>query len=225
MTASVSFKYLDLGHIGGRGGTLRFFLLANGIPYTEDLYQYNDSVWGVEKKRLVESGENPCGTVPVAYTEDGQHHLSQHISMARYFARINKLDSGDAWKDYVQDVVADEYQGFRNIWVEKSFASTDEQKAEYASKTVPELLTKFEALYKKYKTTGKDQAYLSTSPSGSPLWGDTAMFSILYDHIQLGHLTEETLTSSYPHLSAMYKTFIAIPAVAEWIERKKPTTS
>ena len=168
MPSSVSFKYLDLGHIGGRGGTLRFFLLANSIPYKEDLYQYNDSVWGVEKKRLVESGENPCGTVPVAYTEDGHHHLSQHISMARYFARINQLDSGDAWKDYVQDVIADEYQGFRNIWVEKSFASTEEQKAEYVTKTVPELLAKFEALYKKYKTTDNDQAYLSTSPSGSP---------------------------------------------------------
>ena len=110
MPSSVSFKYLDLGHIGGRGGTLRFFLsrsTSNSIPYQEDLYKYNDSVWGVEKKRLVESGENP-------YTEDG-HHLNQHISMARYFARINKLDSGDSWKDYVQDVIADEYQGFRNI--------------------------------------------------------------------------------------------------------------
>ena len=145
--------------------------------------------------------------------------------MARYFARINKLDSGDAWKDYVQDVIADEYQGFRNIWVEKSFASTEEQKAEYVYKTVPELLTKFEALYKKYKTTGNGQAYLSTSPSGSPLWGDTAMFSILYDHIQLGHFTEETLTSSYPHLSALYKVFMAIPAVAEWIQRKTPSTN
>ena len=183
------------------------------------MYQYNDSVWGVEKKRLVESGENPCGTVPVAYTEDG-HHLSQHIAMARYFARINQLDSGDAWKDYAQDVIADEYQGCRNIWVEKSFASAEEQKAEYVSKTVPELLTKFEALYKKYKTTDKDQ--------GSSIFehrGDTAMFSILYDHIQLGHFTEETLTSSYPHLSALYKVFMAIPAVAEWIQRKTPSTN
>ena len=99
--------------------------------------------------------------------------------MARYFARINKLDSGDAWKDYVQDVIADEYQGFRNIWVEKSFASTEEQKAEYVYKTVPELLTKFEALYKKYKTTGKDQG--SSIFEHQSIW-----FSLVgrYSHVQ-----------------------------------------
>ena len=182
---------------------------------------------GVLKRNdLIESGENPCGTVPVVTMkhdnddDDDHHHLSQHIATARYIARNYELNSGNAWKDYVQDLVADEYQGFRNIWVEKSFGATDEEKAEYRATTVPETLSKFEALYQKYKTM-EDGAYLSTSPSGSPLWGDTALFSLLYDHIQLGHLTEDTLPSTYPHLAALYKAYGTIPAVLEWIELKQ----
>ena len=212
---TVSFEYLDLGHIGGRGGTLRFFLLAHQIPYQEKLVPMTE--WDTEKKRLVESGENPCGTVPVVYMDDDNRQLSQHIAITRYLARVHNLTSGDFWKEYVQDMVADEYQGFRDMWVEKSFTATDAEKEEYRSTTLPDTLTKFEALYRKYKTTEDGSAYLSTSPSGAPLWGDAAMFSLLYDHIQTGHLTVKTLEASYPNLHTLHRAYANIPAVSKWI--------
>ncbi|KAL7565735.1 hypothetical protein ACA910_005428 [Epithemia clementina (nom. ined.)] len=213
----VKFEYLDLGHLGGRGGVLRFFLLTHGIPYEETLFKYTPEIWGVEKKRLIESGENPCGTVPVVFL-DNNVQLCQHMTICRYMARAHKLDSGDALKDCIQDIIADEYQGFRDLWVEKSFFSTEELKTEYRTKTVPENLTKFEALHKKYKMA---DPYLSTTPGGKPLWGDCALFSLLYDHIETGYFTEDDL-QAYPSLAAMYKAHVAIPAVAGWIKEKKP---
>ena len=155
--------YLQLGPVGGRGGTQRFFMLANGIPFEEKLFAVPGE-WGDEKKRLIETGENPCGGVPVTYVDNV--HMAQHVGTCRYLARTNKLDTGDNLKDYYQDMIADEYQGFRNLWVVKTFEASDVEKAEYKTKTLPTLLAKFDALYKKYKTA---DPYLSTSPDGKPV--------------------------------------------------------
>ena len=72
VAAPVVFKYLDLPYgLGGRGGAQRFFLLANQIPFTEDLVSMSE--WGsVEKARVVTSGENPGGTLPILYTATGE---------------------------------------------------------------------------------------------------------------------------------------------------------
>jgi hypothetical protein len=62
-------------------------------------------------------------------------------------------------------------------------------------------LSKFEALYEKFKTS---EIYLSTSPAGRPLWGDAAVFGLVRDHILTGHMTEEDLRS-FTNLMALYK--------------------
>jgi hypothetical protein len=118
-SALLVFKYLNLGAIGGRGGVQRFFMLANDIKFEEELFAPGDA-WAAEKKRMMETGDNPCGTVPVTIfsgdEEGAAQSLSQHIAVCRYLARLHKLDTGDAYKDYVQDLVADEYQPFRAEW-------------------------------------------------------------------------------------------------------------
>ena len=63
--------------------------------------------------------------------------MAQHVSTCRYLARTNKLDTGDNLKDSYQDMIADEYQGFRNLWVVKTFEASDVEKAEYKNKTLP----------------------------------------------------------------------------------------
>ena len=74
-----------------------------------------------------------------------------------------------------------------------------------------------EALYLKYKTT---EVYLSTSKAaGVPLWGDAAVFSILFDHIKTELLDEEKL-AEYPCLDALYKAYGALPPVNKWVASK-----
>lgn len=219
----LTFKYLALGPLGGRGGVQRFFMLTQGINFNERLFSPSDT-WPIEKAQMIKTGENPCGATPVSYikseTGDQQLHLSQHIAVCRYLARVNNINSGDAYKDYVQDLVADEYQGARDLWVTTAFKATDEDKATYASETFPKKLQMFDALYKKFKTEGDASPYLSTNAGGDkPLWGDAAVFGLCYDHIKTGLMREEELTS-YPNLDAMYKAYASIPTVASWIEEK-----
>jgi hypothetical protein len=226
-------KYLALPlGLGGRGGVLRFFLLTQDIPFTEELIQMGDD-WVAEKARLVSSGENPSATVPVIMATANEEEidddddkkklpaasatiLPQHIATARLLARVHGSTSGDMYKDYVQDLVADEYQGFRDRWVAASFSSTDEEKASYRRDELPKQLTKFDALYEKFKT---HHAFLSvSSKTNRPLWGDAAIFGLLRDHIITGHTTLDDLTFSYPHLSTMYESYENIPSVAKWIK-------
>lgn len=219
-TAPVQVTYLNLGPIGGRGGTLRFFLLANDIAYEDNLKEMGEE-WDTEKKRLMETGENPCGSVPVTYMKsekgDEDLHLSQHISTMRYLANVNKLSPEDSYHSYIQDLVSDEYFGWRVDWVKHIVSATDEEKETYKTDDVPKQLAKFNSLYEKFASAGP---YLSTGTNGKPLWGDSSLFGLIYDHIQTGFITEADL-EAYPKLSTMYKEFGAIPDVAKWIDDHK----
>ena len=152
----ITFKYLALPHgLGGRGGVQRFFMLSQNIDFEEKLVPYNEE-WAAEKERLVKSGENPCGSVPITYVKDADAReipMTQHIASSRYLAQVHGVGSGDAYQDYVQDLVADEYQGFRDQWVHVAFAGSDEEKEEFRNTKLPALLKKFNALYEKF--TGK----------------------------------------------------------------------
>mmetsp|Transcript_24303 Transcript_24303/g.43130 ORF Transcript_24303/g.43130 Transcript_24303/m.43130 type:complete len:249 (-) Transcript_24303:183-929(-) len=233
ITAAASklvFTYLNLPlGLGGRGGVQRFFLLSQDIPFSEQLFPVGDA-WATEKERLKTSGENPSGTVPIVVAtrtmgnnHGDDHHddrqvLPQHIATARYLASVFDRNSGDAYKDYVQDLVADEYQGFRDKWVAVSFSGTDEEKAKYRQDELPKQLVKFDALYQQFKT---HDTFLSVSPkTKNPLWGDAAVFGLLRDHILTGHLTLDEL-KAYDHLSTMYQAYEKIPAIANWIDNKE----
>jgi hypothetical protein len=208
------FKYLDLP-VGARGGVTRFFLLSQNIPFEEQLIPMGGGgdAWSTEKKRLIETGENPSGSLPILYS--GQQAHPQHIASIRYLARVHQLTSGDDYKDYVQDLVADEYQGFRDQWVKVTFTGSDDDKAEYKKGSLVDQLIKFNALYENFQT---DKTFLSVSAkTGQPLWGDAAMYGLVRDHILTGYISLEDL-AEYPRLLTMYQAYESIPAVKEWLE-------
>lgn len=209
-------KYLALPMaIGGRGGALRFFLLAQDIPFDEKLFDMA-AEWPAEKERLAISGENPAATVPVVYA-DGKP-LTQHIATARLLSTVHKRSALDIYENYVQDMVADEYQAFRDAWVHHAFSATDEEKATYKKETLPKQLVKFNAMYEHNKI---HDVYMSVGEkTKQPLWGDAALFGLIRDNILTGLMAREDLTK-YEKLEAMYSAFEKIPAVAEWIAAKK----
>jgi len=219
---SFTLKYFQLGPLAARGGVQRFFMLTHDIPFQDQLFVLGGPEWPVEKTRMVQSGENPCGTLPVTTmtNQDGtEHFLSQHIATCRYLAHLHNITSGDAYTDYIQDAVADEYHGWASSWVAAAFFKSNEEKEAYKSGELVEQLTKFNALYKKYVTTATSP-FLSVTAAGKPLWGDSAVFGLLHDHFQAGLLTEEVL-QEYPHLANLYQAYGSIEAVAKWIENNK----
>ena len=213
----IVFKYLNLLPVGGRGGVTRFFLLSQGIDFEEDLCAMAD--WPAEKKRLVTTGENPSGSLPVVYMNNANGAAvahPQHIAVSRYLARVHKVTSGDDYKDYVQDLVADEYHGFRDHWAKVTFSGTDDDKADYKENALVQYLTKFNALYQTFQT---DEVFLSRSAkTGQPLWGDAAVYGLLRDHVMTKYMTTDDLAAGYPRLAAMYGAYEKIPAVQAWLE-------
>jgi hypothetical protein len=112
------FKYLALPNgLGGRGGAQRFFLLSQNIPFEERLFGRSDGSWQTEKQRLIQTNENPFGTVPIIYAEsedptptttntgettDNDIYsnyipLPQHIATARFLAHVYGLENTDPY--------------------------------------------------------------------------------------------------------------------------------
>jgi Glutathione S-transferase, C-terminal domain len=220
-TDPIVLKYFSLPNgLGGRGGVQRFFLLANGIPFTEE--QVDLDYWFAEgKAKSLASGENPCGSLPVVFVgRDEQKKkacLSQHISSSRYLARVHGVTKGmSAYEEYVQDLVADEYMDFCAAWVHAVFEGSEDEKEDFL-KTIPTYLTKFDQLYAKFKT---DDVYLSkSSATGNPLWGDAAMFGLIRDNVITGFIDVETLAQSYTNLWDVYELFGNIAPVKEWLDK------
>uniref|UniRef100_A0A7S3PFA0 Glutathione S-transferase n=1 Tax=Aplanochytrium stocchinoi TaxID=215587 RepID=A0A7S3PFA0_9STRA len=203
--------YVDLPNgLGGRGGVVRFFLLANNIPFTEELIPMSD--WPEHKATFIKEGVNPAGTVPIVQL--GDKTLTQHVAIMRYLANLAGVSTGDPYRDYIQDLVADEYQGWRDAWVSGAFGD-DEAKNNYAKETVAKKLRLFEGLYAKYKM---NDAFLSTSPNGVPLWGDAAIYGLIRDNIISSFLDENTL-EEHPCLNKLFKKYGALPKVASWVQK------
>lgn len=217
MISPLTFKYLDLKPLAGRGGVLRFFMLIHGMDFQETLIPMKE--WGAAKAKMLESNENPCGSVPVLMVNDDDTipELSQHIALCRYLYRKSGASGAStltALEELTQDMVADEYQGFRSAWAGAAF-SDEAAKDTYKKETLPKMLTKFNALYAKYATT---TPFLTAKV---PLWADTALAGLIYDNISTGLLTTDNL-KEYAKLDALYEGFTALPAVSKWMAEVKP---
>jgi len=193
----IELLYLNIGGIGGRGGVVRFFMLANDMAFTETLIPPGDE-WQTKKAELVATAENPAGTVPVVKT-DGKT-LTQHVAIMRYLAGSQGLSSGD----YANDAVADQYQAFRDAWVTAAFMGGDKDKFKAHAKAE---LKVFNELYVKYATA---DVYLS---SAKPLWGDVAIASLIRDLVLTDLFDAAELQTIAPRLATMYQAFLAIPAI------------
>lgn len=210
------FSYIGLpSGIAGRGGALRFFLLVHGIPFDEKVIAFPDA-WPAEKQRLLETNENPAGTVPVVYAEG--KCLPQHAAIARFLASLYNRTAGSAYGDYLQDMVTNEYISFRDTWVHMTFVASDEEKAKYKSEGVPAELAKFNTYYEHFAS---HDVYMSVDVNnGKPLWGDSFLFGLLRDHILTGHMAREDLTK-YAKLDGLFQAYEKLPEAAAWIASNK----
>mmetsp|Transcript_26308 Transcript_26308/g.41155 ORF Transcript_26308/g.41155 Transcript_26308/m.41155 type:complete len:224 (+) Transcript_26308:114-785(+) len=209
------FEYLELPvPISARGGVTRFFMLAHEIDFDEKLHPL--STWGsTTKPEYIASGKNPTGQLPIVTI--GGKTLTQHIAIIRLFARQMGECGSDPVGDYGQDAVGDEYQGFRDAYVSQGLFGSDDAKAKYIA-SIPGRLKDMEALVGKYQVG--PGPYISKSTSGKPLWGDSAVFSLVWDHIQVGMVKTEDL-DQYPKIKAIFEAYKgSSDRVKDWIASK-----
>jgi glutathione S-transferase len=218
--APLTLEYLNIVPLAGRGGVVRFFMLIHGLDFDEKLIAMSD--WGTTKAQMIASKENPCGSVPTLAVNDDDSVplLTQHIALCRYLFRTKIASKGDtatAMEEMLQDMVADEYQGWQNGWC--TTLGSAEVKATYKAEKLSMHLALMNALYEKYTTHSPEQPFLSTtSRSHNPLWADVAIAGLVYDHFQTGLLTEDEL-KAYPKIDALYGAFCALAPVAAWMEQ------
>eukprot|EP01006_Ploeotia_vitrea_P017356 TRINITY_DN48464_c0_g1_i1.p2 TRINITY_DN48464_c0_g1~~TRINITY_DN48464_c0_g1_i1.p2 ORF type:complete len:219 (+),score=39.50 TRINITY_DN48464_c0_g1_i1:101-757(+) len=121
--SAIKFRYFDLAKmkIFGRGGVVRFFMLANSIPF-EDAYVPYDKSWPEKKTALIAEG-HPSGALPVINIDD--FAMSECNAMMRYLARVYGVQ-GTAKEEAVSDMILDKTTAFMN-GLFSTFASGKEE--------------------------------------------------------------------------------------------------
>ncbi|CAE7624424.1 GSTP1 [Symbiodinium pilosum] len=212
----LTLEYLALpSPISGRGGVVRFFLLANKVVFTEKLHSLAD--WGGSvKAKYVAEGISPAGHLPLLWVGDGPA-CSEHISLMRLVANLTQLKTAkdaDCWSLYAQDMVADAYAEWRGDWASATFGGDDAAKDTYKA-TIPGRLKQFEGVIAK---AGLKGAFIS---GDLPLWGDSALFSLISDNIATGY-TGVDAVKEFPLLHQICTAYAGIEAVAGWYGDSSP---
>jgi glutathione S-transferase len=197
MAAPIKLKYFNLGNLGGRGGVVRFCLLANNIAFTE--IQIDFPTWGgSEKARILSSGENPAGYMPLVY--DGNKVLQEHHTITRYYARQAGVYGKDAWVDYVQDAVAESMKEWRKAWAD-AVQGNDEAKKAYG-----------EGAAKRYEVLeGIIKKFGGLGPNFSV--GDAVIFGQVHDDRSTGTNLDLTV---YPNINATIAKGLKSQGVKKW---------
>ncbi|KAG5180120.1 hypothetical protein JKP88DRAFT_279820 [Tribonema minus] len=208
----VKLSYFDVLPVGGRGGQVRFLLLALGIKFEEDLFGFD--AWPARKQALIDSGDNPCGAVPIL--QIGDLKLFQSVSMMRYVCSVSGVGPTEPIKMYQQDALADEYTQWRVQWIGVVFAAEDKKPALLADyvAALPKRYATFEGMYAKFATGSTP--YAGGGPL--PLHGDACVFSQLYDD-RATKLAALDMLEQYPRLKALYAAVAALPDVAAWLAK------
>ncbi|CAJ1359055.1 unnamed protein product [Effrenium voratum] len=211
----LTLEYLALpSPISGRGGVVRFFLLANKVVFTEKLHSLED--WGGSvKAKYVAEGISPAGQLPLLWV--GESPNSEHISLMRLVAGLAQLKTAkeaDCWSLYVQDMVADAYAEWRGAWASATFGGDAAAKETYKA-TVPGRLKQFEGVLAK---AGLKGAFIS---GDLPLWGDSALFSLISDNIVTGCIGADAV-KEFPLLHQICTAYAGIEAVASWYGASLP---
>jgi glutathione S-transferase len=198
-------KYFDLGNIAGRGGYVRYWFLAHGIEFKEERVSFDE--WPSLKLKLIESGDNPAGHLPVLDI-GGDTTLFDHLAMLRYLSRQFGGYGTDSFLDYEVDAAADEYRSWIDAYaatvVHPSIEMVEQYRASRAS-----WYTVIEALYA--KRSHQAGPFFALSPT----FVDCCVFGLIRDD-QILHGVIDLQT--YPHMQNMFDEFMKIPSVEAWIK-------
>lgn len=209
--AKPQFKYLDLkpfGPVGGRGGAVRFYMLANKINFDEQLISFQD--WGAGEKAKCIEQDNPAGGLPVVTIGDKKY--AQHIAINRFLARKTGQYGSDIEADAWADAAADAYTDWRNAWA-KVLGEPDSDEA----------VIKYRDTRKAFYNTQEWYYAKKASPSSPYLSGgdapgfvDCLVFNMIRDDgIKQGAVD----LSPYPNLQGMYEALASNEDVIAWVKK------
>uniref|UniRef100_A0A383V3Y5 GST N-terminal domain-containing protein n=1 Tax=Tetradesmus obliquus TaxID=3088 RepID=A0A383V3Y5_TETOB len=217
----LKLKYFDLsgfGGLSGRGGSVRFFLLANGIPFTEEVVDW--AGWGAGlKQEAMASGESPTGHLPLVYlpgSSSSSPPLLETFAILRRLAKRDGQYGSDEERDYAADVAADATVEFRSALLDSAFGGPDAKLSYTTSPDKrPHFYSVMEALLQRFGSSS------SHAVGSSASFADAVVFAVLWDDVAV-HGHDEALWGSNPRLAGFFRAYLAQPAVLGWCKGARP---
>lgn len=218
----LKLKYFDLsgfGGLSGRGGSVRFFLLANGIPFTEEVVDW--AGWGAGlKQEAMASGESPTGHLPLVYlpgsSSSSSPLLLETFAILRRLAKRDGQYGSDEERDYAADVASDATVEFRSALLDSAFGGPDAKLSYTTSPDKrPHFYSVMEALLQRFGSSS------SHAVGSSASFADAVVFAVLWDDVAV-HGHDEALWGSNPRLAGFFRAYLAQPAVLGWCKGARP---
>ncbi|XP_022915698.1 glutathione S-transferase-like [Onthophagus taurus] len=191
----------------GRAEHIRFIFAYAGVPYEDE--RVSREKWPDYKKRT------PFGTLPVLEI-DGKP-IAQSNAIARYLASKYDLLGKNEWETLQCDVLVDALGDLKQVlWQlrsEEDPIKREERKVKLMMETIPFYLSKFESI------VAKNNGY---SVGDGITWCDF-VFAVSLESFEL--IFGKASLERYPHLKALKDMVYALPAIAEWVNKRPYTDS
>ncbi|KAI8920557.1 glutathione S-transferase [Entophlyctis helioformis] len=201
-----TLTYFNVAGTKGRGELLRLFFHEAGIAFVDNRVQFAD--WPALKAKIVASGANPFGSLPVL--ELNGRNYTQSLPLLRLMAdKLGKYAGSNDDERYFVDQVADIYIDWRRSWVTTLGGSAEALKT-HQTEALPRCYAAFEFFLAKYDgpfVLGTDFSY-----------ADIALYQALNDD---GSLESASLAAQYPRLAALAHATAARPNIAKYLEFRK----
>eukprot|EP00775_Hariotina_reticulata_P001171 gene1171-1509_t len=208
-------RYFDLsgfGGLAGRGGVVRFFMLANDFRFEEDAEDFGK--WSDAKADAIQSGDCPTGHLPVVLL-DGQWRC-EHLAILRLLAKRLGLYGKDDIRDYHCDSLADAAAEFRGAMLKSAFGSPEEKKDYTTGKFGRgHYYQAMNALLEQAGGNGKHAV------GDMATFADAVLFAVLWDDVAV-HGEDAALWAAHPKLEKFYRAYMQQEPVLQWCRQYRP---
>lgn len=193
----------------GLGEILRLFLVDAGIDFKDEPFQREN--WLAVKQKIIESGENPLGSVPLVKLGNRAYHAT--TPTIKYWSKkLGKYLPKDVEEEYFVDQAVDAIADWRgNSRV--MFGSDEQAKETYKRDILPRLLKAFDVFLGKYNgpyLLGSDITY-----------ADFTVYQCLSDTDVWGRGAAKDLLNQYPNVKAFVDALENRPKLKEFLADKQ----
>ena len=211
MSDSIVLRYFELR---GKAEAIRLLFEMAGVEYTEERFTATEWRQGGKKQEYMEKGISSYGQVPVVSVND--KHMSQTLSIMRYFAKLKGCYGDDAEQQYTCDMLVDGVEDWRNGHVRLVY-NPDFQNlvGDYIANSIPASLTHFETyLSKKYSaSTDVPEKVFLVGEKWS--WADIMLLDMLENIVRLD---AQVMPARFPLLNKFHEQFKNEPAIKKYFE-------
>jgi glutathione S-transferase len=211
---TIKLKYFDTAHVGsfcGRGGDIRFFLLLQGLQFTEDLVDWE--AWETRVRTdVVKSGESPAGYLPIVTLDN--EPLTETFAVVRRLAKRVGVYGHDEKRDYASDMVADATYMMREAWHNAGFGS-EEDKHSYSTDKRKRFYGLLNTYVQRYKGAGPHVVGNEPTPA------DSSVFAYLWDDVTMFG-EDAGLWEENPKLAEFYRAYLKQAPILKWCSSARP---